>query len=75
MNKRRREKLYRAISKIESGLSIVEDVLDEETDCLTNMPENLEGSDRYTQLEENVDILETAYSDINDAKEELTSLL
>lgn len=75
MNNKRREKLSNAVKQIESGLSIVSDVLDEEVDCLANMPENLEGSDRYAQLEDNVDILESAYSDISDAKNSLEDLI
>ena len=75
MNNKRREKLSNAVKQIESGLSIVSDVLDEEADCLANMPENLEGSDRYAQLEDNVDVLESAYSDISDAKNSLEDLI
>ena len=75
MNKARREKLKDAIRYFDHGLEILDDALTEESDCLSNMPENLESSDRYMSLEDNVDTMESVYSDINEAKDQLEGLI
>ena len=59
----------------EAGLDIVDDVIMEESDSLSNMPENLEGSDRYAEMEDNIDVLEDARSDIESAKNALEGLI
>ena len=41
-------------------VSDLEDIRDEEQDCLDNMPESLEGSDRYCCMEEALQNLEDA---------------
>lgn len=75
MNNRRRQKLRIALTELENAHSIVSDVYDEESDSLSNMPENLESSDRYMDMESNVDHLEEIQSDIYDIINTLSELL
>lgn len=56
---------------LETALNIVEIARDEEQDCLDNMPENLEYSDRYEKMENAVDKLEDAISSIEEARDAL----
>lgn len=58
MNKARRNSIQKVIDKLTSLQSFlenvesdVENILDEETECLDNIPENLQSSQRYTQAE------------------------
>ncbi len=71
MNDRRRTVLRRAVSILETVLNIVECSYDDEKECLNNMPENLEGSDRYEKMENAVEQLEDAISSIEDARDAL----
>lgn len=68
MNNQRRKQITKIIDRVselssmlEELTEMVEDVKDEEQDALDNMPENLMGSDRYTQIETAVENLESAY--------------
>ena len=56
---------------LERARGLTEEVLDEERDCLDNMPENLQCSDRYEAIEKAVDSLEEAVSDIESAAEKI----
>lgn len=68
MNNKRRESLKAAIILLERASVIVDRALDEEQDCLDNMPENLQMSERYEKMEVAIDHLEDASSDIDNAK-------
>ena len=67
MNKVRRKKLGEAVRLLDTASDIVYDVYDEESDSLSNIPESLEGSDRYSKMEECIDYLEDAKSMIEEA--------
>lgn len=74
MNSKRREKLKTAHVYLNEAHSIVDNMYDEETDALDNMPENLQGSDRYEYMEECAQLLYDAASSIEssiDALEEV----
>ena len=47
MNKQRRNTLGEIRAKLEELRDILEEVKDEEECCKDNMPENLQGSERY----------------------------
>lgn len=53
--------------------SLVQDILDEESESLSNMPENLEGSDRWQSISDAVDNLEDARDSIDEMIENLSS--
>ena len=66
MNDKRRSKIYRAVSILETAFSLIDNARSEEQDCLYNMPENLEYSDRYEKMENAVDKLDDAAQGIQD---------
>lgn len=61
MNDKRRGKLQRAIDFIERAYGIIDDVRFEEQDSMDNIPETLQGSERYVRMEDACDALERAY--------------
>lgn len=61
MNDRRRGKLQNAIDFIERAYGIIDDVRYEEQDSMDNVPEALQGSERYIRMEDACDALEKAY--------------
>ena len=69
MNNQRREKLRKAEQALNAASEYIEDVLDEEQDSLDNIPENLQGSNRYEQMEIAVDKLNEAIDQIESVKE------
>lgn len=71
MNDKRRNKIAKAASILEAVLNMVETIHDEEQDCLYNMPENLEYSERYEKMENAVEKLDDAISSIEEAKDAL----
>lgn len=71
MNKNRRLKLTLARSYLEKAVSIVEAAKDEEQDCIDNLPENLQNSERCTIMEDAVDELEEAIDNIESAIENI----
>ena len=50
---------------------IVEMCLDEEQDCLDNIPEGLQFTERYEKIEASVDNLESAIEHIDSARDNL----
>ena len=71
INNKKREILSSVISKIDDAKNWLQGVLDDEENCLNNMPENLEGSERYNKLEDAVDALEGAADKLDEAKEDI----
>ena len=66
MNDKKRQKLSKAMSLLREAAGYVNDVRDED-DALSNMPENLQYSDRYEKMEKAVDALESASESIESA--------
>ncbi len=71
MNDKRRKRLSEASALLSRASNIISDVLDEEQDCLDNMPENLQYSDRYESMEAAVDRLNDALSELDSAENSL----
>lgn len=71
MNNKKRESLKDAKMYLERASNIVSKVLDDEQDCLDNMPENLQSSERYERMEAAIDKLEEAIEQIDSAKENI----
>lgn len=67
MNKPRRDSLRCAIDLLKRAESTIERVCDEEKDCMDNVPENLQSSDRFIAMEKAVDYLEDAIGSIQEA--------
>ena len=76
MNKVRRKALDEVISKIEEAKELLENLQAEEEEYRDNMPENLQGSERYEaadaavdNMSSAVDALDGAISSIESAQE------
>ena len=66
MNKDRRKRLRQVI---EQGNQLLEDlraIQEEEQDALDNIPESLQGTDRYTDMETAAELLEEAADNLED---------
>lgn len=50
---------------------MIEQVRDQESDAMDNIPENLQGSERYEKMENAVDKLDSALEDIEGAQESI----
>lgn len=68
MNNTKREKLKKVCELLNQASNIVSEVLDDEQDCLDNMPENLQYSDRYERMEAAISNLEDGLSSIESAE-------
>lgn len=68
MNKEKRNDLNTARELLERAKGIVGTVRDREQDCLDNIPENLEGSERYSTMESAIDSLDDAIDKIEEAQ-------
>ena len=75
MNKQRREDLRGVLSLLASAICIVQRVCDKEEDCMDSYPENLQGSERYEQMEDAVDNLNEALEKLGEAKENIRAAL
>lgn len=71
MNRKKRSQLYQAIGHLEQAADLVTSVLDDERYCFDNMPENLEGSEAVSKMEDAIDSLEDAMESIESAKESI----
>ena len=69
MNKHKRTKLKEADSLLAMARNLISSVKDREQDDLDNCPENLQGSERYTTMENAIDELEDAMESIDRASE------
>lgn len=69
MNNKRRDLLRLAISSLEQASEYISRALDQEQDCLDNMPENLQCSERYEKMEDIISHLEESIENIDEAKE------
>lgn len=69
MNNQKREKLKLARGFLSKASDIVSNVLDDEQDCLDNMPENLQYSDKYERMEAAISKLEDGLNNIEAAEE------
>ena len=67
MNKMRRNALDDIRNGLETPMIAVEDLRDEEQEAFDNMPEGLQLSERGETMEEAIDNLDTAISDISEA--------
>ena len=66
VNKQRRVNLSQALTHLKAAMEIVNDVKRDEEDAMNNMPENLQESERYYTLEENVEALDAIADSIDE---------
>lgn len=75
MNKKRRNVLSEAESFLQLAEAKINFVFDQESDVLDNFPENLQGSDRYANTEEAVELLEEAVDKVSEVRENLAYII
>lgn len=71
MNKARRKQIDDVIRKLDDLKMEIESILDDEQDYLDNIPENLQGSERYDAADEAVSYL----SDASETIDEVSGML
>lgn len=67
MNKMRRKQLDEVIAKIEEAKELLEVLQEEEEEYRDNMPENLQGSEKYERADEAVDNMSSAVDALEEA--------
>lgn len=75
MDVRRRNRLRDALKMLVSVITIVESVSDKEQDCMENVPENLQGTERFENMENAVDRLNQALEELDNAKEHIEAAI
>ena len=68
MNRSRRSYLQQASVLLDGAIDIIRTAKDDEQECLDNLPENLQNSERYETMETAIDSLEEAIEKIEEAK-------
>lgn len=71
MNNSRRAEIDEIVGILSDAKTSIEYIRDDEQGCLDSIPENLEGSDRYSKMEMAVEHLEDAIDSLGDALESL----
>ena len=74
MNIQRRKEISRIKKTLEEAINDLQNVLDDEQAAFDNLPENLQESDRATEMQDYIDNLETAIGNIEEALDELTNI-
>ena len=74
MNNQRRKILATIIAQLEACVSHLQKVLDEEQDAYDNMPESLQCSDRGTQIEDTIYVMDEVCNQITEAADALREL-
>lgn len=69
MNKKRRDLIASAKPFLSKAAAIIEMAAEQESDCMDNIPESLQSTDRYEKMERAVDNLESALEHIESASE------
>ena len=69
MNKKRRALLESARPFLTQAANIIERAAEQESDCMDNMPESLQDTERYEKMERAVENLESALEQIESAKD------
>lgn len=71
MNNARRKRIDEAMKHLSLARELLETVRDEEQEAYDNLPENLQESERGQKMEEAVDSLDTAVSDLENVESSL----
>lgn len=75
MNKERRKRLNMVVDSLVDNQSILESVMEDESDVYENMPDGLKESDRGCTMEENIETLDEIVSDISELIDKINDLL
>ena len=72
MNNLRRRKIDRISEQLQALKDQLEEILQEEQAAFDNIPEAFQETDRYTEAEEKLDYLDTAFGGLEDVIDSLT---
>ena len=72
MNNLRRRKIDRISEQLQALKDQLEEILQEEQEAFDNIPEAFQETDRYTEAEEKLDYLDTAFGGLEDVIDSLT---
>lgn len=75
MNNKRRGLLREVVRLLEQAEGMISRVSDEEQDCLENMPDNLQSSERAERMENAIDLLSEAIDKIDEAKSQVSEVI
>jgi hypothetical protein len=75
MNNTRRKALLESIKNIELAYNTIEEAGTDERDCAENLPENLQDSDRYYEMEERATELEDIATELYDIIDRINECL
>ena len=75
MNKARRKKLQKVIGKLEEALAELAEIQEEEEEARDNIPESLQDSEQYEQIDGYCYTLDDAASTLEDQIGELTEIV
>lgn len=75
MNKKRRALLASAKVMLRNAADIIERASEQESDCLDNLPGNLQDSERYGKMEQAVTNLDEALEHIEDAIDKIADAI
>lgn len=74
MNAERRKRIAKLVEGLESIQQEIEYIRDEEQEYMENIPENLQGSERYETAEEAVGLLDDVINNVADAVSTLSDI-
>lgn len=75
MNDKRRSKLKDALQMLSAIEKIINQVCDQEDDCMANYPENLQGSEAFEKIESAVDSLTEALEKTDEVRDCIASAM
>jgi hypothetical protein len=75
MNKHKRIRLTKAISHLETGACIIEEVMEEEESSYENLPDSLKFSENGEKMQDNVDKLSEAHDEIINVIENVSEII
>lgn len=75
MNKERRTQIKKLTNELEDVKTKLKYILRKEEGILDNTPENLQGTDRYSESENEIDVLDDVIGDLESAIESLNEII
>ena len=71
LNNKRRTRLRGIEEDLGMALNLLNSIYDEEQDCMDNVPENLQDSERYSDMEACVEALSEAFYNLEEAMDSI----
>ena len=75
MNKQRLLKLHKIDALVTEDRNLMEEIHEEEEEYLNNIPENLQGGERYERTSEVVDMMEENISNLEECENNIEEII